>query len=530
MKHFKLFIFLLAMVVAVGLCVSNTVMAEGKPGGTLIVSAGQVPRHFNGAVQSGAATALASTQIFASPLRYDDKWNPQPYLAESWKISEDGLTVTLNLVKNATFHDGKPVTSEDVAFSITTIKQNHPFKTMFAPVEKIETPDAHTAVLKLSQPHPAILLAMSPPLCPIIPKHVFGDGQDIKKHPMNLKPIGSGPFKFAEYKTSEHLILVRNENFFIEGRPYLDRLVYRYIPDPVGRVMAAEAQETHIEATVISARDIKRLQKQDHLKVEFSAPAIGPINWLAFNLKNEYLSDKRVRQAICYAVDREFIVKRMHFGLSQEATGPIVPGSPFYSSEVEHYALNLEKANKLLDEAGFPKTDGKRFSLTVDSMPFLPEQQKNIAEYLKPQLKKVGIEVVVRASPDFPTWAKRVATWDFDMTLDNVWNWGDPVIGVHRTYLSDNIRQGVIWSNTQNYSNPKVDEILAKAAVEGDPAKRKALYAEFQKIVVDDAPIFYSNVLPTHIAYHKNLRNVNNTIWGGLSPNDEMYWEKPPAK
>ena len=100
--------------------------------------------------------------------------------------SADGLTVTLNLVKGATFHDGKPITSEDVAFSIMTIKKNHPFKTMFAPVENIDTSDPHTAVLKLSQPHPAILLAMSPPLCPIIPNHVFGDGQDIKKHPMNL--------------------------------------------------------------------------------------------------------------------------------------------------------------------------------------------------------------------------------------------------------------------------------------------------------------------------------------------------------
>jgi peptide/nickel transport system substrate-binding protein len=530
MKQFKTAIFLMALFAAAGLCMTTIVLAEGKPGGTLIVSAGQVPRHLNGAVQSGFATAMLSTQIFASPIRFDDKWNPQPYLAERWKISDDGLTVTLNLVKGATFHDGKPITSEDVAFSIMTIKENHPFKTMFAPVEKIDTPDPHTAVLRLSQPHPAILLAMSPPLCPILPKHVYGDGQDIKKHPMNLKPIGSGPFKFVEYKTSEYVILVRNENYFIKGRPYLDRIVYKYIMDPVGRVMAAEAKETHFEATVISARDIKRLQKQDHLKVESSAPAIGPINWLAFNLKKKPLDDKRVRQAIGYAIDRDFIVKRMHFGLSKDATGPIVPNSPFYSSVVEHYAVNLEKANNLLDEAGYPKSDGKRFSLTVDSMPFLPEQQKNIAEYLKPQLKKVGIEVVIRASPDFPTWAKRVSTWDFDMTMDIVYNWSDPVIGVHRTYLSSNIRQGVIWSNTQNYSNPKVDEILAQAAVESDLAKRKALYTEFQKIVVDDIPIYFVNVLPTYVAYDKNLRNVNNTIWGGLSPNDEMYWEKPPAK
>ena len=109
------------------------------------------------------------------------------------------LKVTLNLVKDATFHDGKPVTSEDVAFSIMTTKENHPFKSMFAPVESIDTPNPHTAVINLSQPHPALLLALSPALAPVLPKHVFGDGQDPKSHPANSNPVGSGPFMLEEF-------------------------------------------------------------------------------------------------------------------------------------------------------------------------------------------------------------------------------------------------------------------------------------------------------------------------------------------
>jgi peptide/nickel transport system substrate-binding protein len=151
----------------------------------LVIGTTQVARHFNGAVQSGLATGMISTQLFASPLRYDDKWNPQPYLAESWEVSPDGRSVTLHLVKTAVFHDGQPVTSADVAFSIDVIKKNHPFQTMLAPVESVETPDAHTVVLRLSRPHPALLLAMSPALMPILPKHVYGDGQDIRTHPAN---------------------------------------------------------------------------------------------------------------------------------------------------------------------------------------------------------------------------------------------------------------------------------------------------------------------------------------------------------
>ena len=161
-----------------------------------MVGSTQTPRHLNGAVQSGIATALPSTQVFASPLRFDDKWNPQPYLAESWKLAEDGKSLTLNLRKNAVFHDGKPITSADVAFSIMAIKANHPFTTMLGPVEKVDTPDPYTAIIRMSTPHPAIVLAMSPALCPILPKHIYGDGQDLKTHPRNSTDVvGSGPFK-----------------------------------------------------------------------------------------------------------------------------------------------------------------------------------------------------------------------------------------------------------------------------------------------------------------------------------------------
>ena len=153
------------------------------------------------------ATGFPGAQLFAAPLRYDTDWTPQPYLAESWEVSDDGMSVTLNLVKDAKFHDGQPITSEDVAFSVDVIKEHHPFKAMFAPVETVETPDAHTAILKLSKPHPALMLAMSSQLMAIIPKHVYGDGQNPKAHPQNIENVvGSGPFKLTEFKSGEHII------------------------------------------------------------------------------------------------------------------------------------------------------------------------------------------------------------------------------------------------------------------------------------------------------------------------------------
>jgi len=519
-----------ALSLVAAMMITPRVDAQQVGENALIIGTTQVPRHFNGAVQSGMATAMPTAQIFASPLRYDDKWNPQPYLAQSWEVAPDGLSVTLHLVANAVFHDGRPVTSEDVAFSIMAIKANHPFQTMLAAVDKVETPDPATAIIRLSHPSPSLLLAMSPALMPILPKHIYGDGQDLKTHPANLKPIGSGPFKLTEYKQGEYYTLEKFDKFFIAGRPKLDKIVVRLVSDQNAAIVSMERGDFNALPFVAGARDIDRLQKASNLVVtDKGMEGVGPLNWLAFNTKKKPLDDVRVRQAIAYAANRDFIISKLMGGKATPALGPIAPDSPLAELGVEPYKLDLAKSAALLDAAGYPKgADGARFALTIDYIPGGDEQQRNVAEYLRSQLKRVGINLEVRAAPDFPTWAQRVSNYDFDLTMDTVYNWGDPVIGVNRTYLSSNIRKGIIWSNTQQYSNPKVDELLQQAAVETSPEKRRALYSEFQKIVVSDVPIYFINVSPYYNAFAKGLGNLPTSIWGMMSPLDELYWETPP--
>ena len=513
-----------AAVLTVLLALPTVQADEPKAGGTLVIGSTQKPRHLNPSVQSGTATAVPGTQVFATPIRFDDQWNPQPYLAESWSFSDDGLELTLNLRKNAKFHDGTPITSADLAFSIETYKANHPFKTMYGPVESIATPDEHTAVLKMSAKHPAILLALSSALGVIIPKHVYGDGQDPKSHPANSKPIGSGPFKLVEFKPGESIVLEKNPDYFIEGRPYLDRIIIKNYKDSNTMALAMDKGEIDMFPFMSNTRDIARLKKNDSLDVHSKGfEAVGPINWLAFNTQHEILKDVRVRKAIAYATDRNFVIKALHGGFSKVASGPVAPGSPYHAPDVENYDLDLDKANALLDEAGHAMTDGKRFGLTIDYIPGPVEQQKAVAEYLKPALKKVGIELEIRAAPDFPTWAKRVSGHEFDLTMDIVFNWGDPVIGVHRTYLCNNIKKGVIWSNTQQYCNKTVDNLLGQAGQELDQAKRVSLYQEAQKIIVDQVPLYFLNTLPYHTAIKKEYGNAPLSIWGAMSPLDEVY-------
>jgi peptide/nickel transport system substrate-binding protein len=153
-----------------------------------------------------------------------------------------------------------------------------------------------------------------------------------------------------------------------------------------------------------------------------------------------------------------------------------------------------------------------RASFSLDCLPGVADM-RTTAEYLKPALAKVGIDVALRVSPDFGTWAKRVSTYQFDLNVDSNWTFGDPVIGVHRAWMSSNIREGVIWTNTHRYENPRVDALLADATKETDRARRAALYRDFQRIVVDDAPAAFLYSPRYATAYGRRVADVQLELW-----------------
>ncbi|MEZ5657017.1 MAG: ABC transporter substrate-binding protein [Burkholderiaceae bacterium] len=499
------------------------VLAQKAKGGLIVIGTTQKPRHLNSAVQSGIATMQPAAQLFAFPLLMNAKWQPQPYLAESWELSEDSRSIRMKLRENATFHDGRPITAEDLQFSIETIRENHPFKAMMGPVNAVTIEGKHVAVIRLSEPHPALPLALSTSFAAVIPKHIYGDGQDVKRHPRNSNPVGSGPFKLVEFKPGQHIIMDRHEGFFMPDQPLLDRIIVKEYKDGASLMLALEKGEIDVHPLLTDAREIKRAQAASNLNVEVaSAPAIGPLLWLAFNTADPKLADKRVRQAINFALDKDFLTNTLFGGVHKRATGPIANGSPFYTSKVEHYALNLDKANALLDAAGVkPDASGTRLKLTLDAIPG-NAMIKAAQEYAKPALAKIGIDVELRQSPDFPTWAKRVSSHAFEMTIDSVWNWGDPVIGVHRTWDSSNIRKGVIWSNTQSYKNDRVDAIIAQAGTETSEAKRKKLYHELQRIVVDECPVVFLNEITFHVGWNKRISSPPDSVWGVMTPLSKM--------
>jgi len=496
--------------------------ASGEPvaGGTLVYATNQSPRHLNGTVQSGLATAVPGTQVNASPLFFDENYEPQPYLAESWEVAEDGLSVTLNLRDNAVFHDGEPITSEDVEFSILTSKENHPFSAMFAPVESVDSSDPLVAVVNLSQPHPAILMAMTPGLLPIIPKHIFDDGQDIQAHPRNAGSdfVGSGPFQVVEYEEGERIVLERFDDFFIEGRPYLDEIIIDILPDPNSVILGIDNGDYDMAVQPNQAA-VEQFRDDDRFVVSSDGgDAIGQIDWLNLNLRSEALSSVEARQAIAIAVDQPGWRDIVALGQSTQNVTGIQNASPFYNGSATSYEeRDLDRAMELLAEAGLEDGFELDMPATAGMLP--------TAEFVKQNLEDIGVTLNIRQVPDFPTWAAEVAGGTYDMAYTQVWNWGDPVIGVNRSYDCENRIDppGVIWSNNSWYCNDEVDALLDEAAVTFDTDARAALYFEATELINQDAPIVYLGKPESHQIRTTAVQNPPTGIWGVMSPWTDVW-------
>lgn len=476
------------------------------------------------------AIAFIGGQVYASLTRLDAKSMVQPNLATSWEISPDGLSYTFHLAKNAKFHDGKPVTSADVAFSVKTAQKEHRFGgKMFGPVERVDTPDPHTAIFRLTKRHaPVLLSTTSTRFLPIFPKHIFDDGKSFKKHAGHAKPIGAGPFKIKEVNRAEFVIVERFDGYFRPNLPKLDQIIFRVVTDQTAVRVGLEQKQFDIVVSSSTTRfkDLQRFVKAPHLSVKPHALANGGKVVLDFNHRVKPFDDVRVRRAIGHALDLNFISTALHAGWSQPAKGPISPASPFFEPSLEGgYEYNLDKANKLLDEAGLlRKADGVRFETSLIHASSFKEFFVVIPEYIVPALKKVGIKVN-RQPLDRPSWGKRIGKWDYEMTVALPGEFLDPAIGVSRTYVCDNIKHRV-YTNTSGYCNPEVDKLFAAGVAEPNHEKRVAIYREVQKLLWKDMPIVWMTLSTSPIVFNSDLVNVPIGGWGLYGvPVDEMYWK-----
>jgi peptide/nickel transport system substrate-binding protein len=502
--------------------------AQPKSGGTLNLLVEPEPTSLVTLTTTAGSAVKVSPKVNEGLLTYDFDLKPKPQLATGWAISPNGLEYRFTLRQGVKWHDGKPFTSADVAFSILALKEVNPRgRATFANVVEVRTPDPYTAVIVLAKPAPYLLLALAAGESPIVPKHVY-ERSKIDQNPALNAPIGTGPFKFKEWVKGSYILYERNPDYWDQPKPYIQRLVVRLIPDAAARSAAFESGAVDLGGeTPVPLSEVDRLKADPRLAIETRGYEYSPTQTrLEFNLDNPYLKNLKVRQAIAHAINRKVLLGTVWYGYGADSPTPIPPTLKRFHESVDAYPYDLKNAEALLDEAGFKRgADGVRFRLTHDFLPY-GDNFKRVAEYLKPALAKIGIEVTIR-SQDFSTYIRRVYTdRDFDFTNNSMSTTFDPTIGVQRLYWSKNFKKGVPFSNGSHYSSARVDELLETASVETDAARRAQLFKEFQKQVVVDLPDLGLIEIQHVTLYNKKVKNHTVDALGLNGSLADVYLEK----
>jgi peptide/nickel transport system substrate-binding protein len=410
------------------------------------------------------------------------EYTPVPDLAERWENPDD-KTWVFHLKQGVKFHDGSDFTANDVKFTYESVLDqtfNSPARAFYLSVDTVEATDRNTVKFTLKTPFAPFLSYMD---LAIVPQAVVQKlGSDF-----GTKPVGTGPFKVDRWATGDTIELLANDGFY-GGRPNLDRVRVKVVPDNSGRVVGLESGDLDFVQSPVSPQDVSRVQSAGRLKVD-RTPAAG-ITYVNLNTADPILADKKVRQALSHLVNKQQIIETIYKGIGQPANGPIVPGMWAYSPDVPSYDYNVDKAKQLLDEAGWAvgadgirTKGGQKMSLTVRTHSEDPDRRQLI-QVLQSEFQKVGIEATTN-TVEFPAFFQDVMEGKYQVGVIGWLNLSDPDRATFRQFTIDGT------ANYGKYRNEQVDKLLKDARSTLDQARAKTLYTDAIKQIVDDAPYIF---------------------------------------
>ncbi|MFN8523752.1 MAG: ABC transporter substrate-binding protein [Chloroflexota bacterium] len=497
---------------------------QPKRGGTMVVGTGNDPGQFNPGITTAGGTHLVTGNIYNGLLTLDEKFDPKPDLAESWTVTPDGKTYTFRLASGVTWHDGKPFSSADVKFTFDEILLKFHARTkagLETVLDGIDAPDPGTVVMRFKQPYGPLLQRLDVVEAPILPKHVY-EGSDPQQNPANQKPVGTGPFKLAEYRKGELARLTRNESYFKKGYPLLDELVFKIIPQANTATIAFEQGEVDYLWSVNGA-DVGRLKAMKDISIATTSAGSGGSNCqetLVFNLRKAPFDKLEVRQAFAHAIDRQQILEQVRFGLGRVAISPISSSLGWaHNPNVIKYPRDVARAASLLDQAGLkPDANKSRLKVTFTHA----TQYVKIGEVMRQNLAEVGVDLELKTLEVNAANEAVYIKQDFELGIASYCNGPDPEIGVTRAYVSSNIKP-IPFANGAAYANPRVDELFNQAASAVDRGQRTKLYGEIQDIIVKDLPYWW-------LVETDQVRAIKNEyhdlfIWSGNLA-ERTWWEK----
>lgn len=484
-----------------------------KDGGTAVFAIPGDPstllRNLSSLPVDGAVGCIMSQALMES----DREGNPVPLLAKSVDVSPDAKTYRFTL-QDATWHDGKPLTSEDVRFTLKEVsgKNNAIFRRALAVIESIETPSDKEVVITLKQPYGPLLSSLT---CiqgtGILPAHVFA-GTDVASNPAAQQPIGTGPFMFKEWVRGSHLTMVRNPNYWEPGKPHLDELIAQIIPTSAGRAQAllsGSIDRIPWMAMEISNYPLIESNPNTELMPTFLPPGM---NWIFFNLEREPLSDKRVRQALLMATDRDYIRQAAFSNIGDVGTMPFPASLAWAADEsIDYrtmYPFDVERANALLDEAGIARgADGTRFSINFVYRNNFGGGAETAAA-LRSMWQKVGVELNILSLEAAPSTQRVYMDADFDLFFTGYSSQGHPALGIARAFNTASI--GLPNGNAARYSNPTVDALFEEAERAPTQEQSGEIYRQIQRILAEDLPVLSITEQKHFDAQSTSLKGLEN--------------------
>ncbi|QJU57357.1 ABC transporter substrate-binding protein [Sphingomonas sp. AP4-R1] len=456
----------------------------------------------------GGGPAFTSSKVLERLARYNADQTFSPVLAERWVIAPDAKSIDLVLRKNVKWHDGKPFTAEDVAFSVRDYWKKYYPDSILDFLEDVTVKSPTELTIRFSRPVPefSLLKLMAGPANYVLPKHLY-EGKDILLNPVNNAPVGTGPWKFKQWVRGSYEEFEKNPDYWVRGEPKLDKLIVRWWREPASRAAAFETGELDVGVSnPVPLGDVQRLQKNPKLNVSFQEEGLAVSVY--FNVHNPVLSDRRVRQALLHAIDKKFIADTIYHGLAKPATGPILSSDKlYYTDQLPRYDYDPKLAARLLDEAGYSvKADGTRFRVNLVASGWSEENGK-VGSYLKQVLGDLKIPAILRV-PDRANSLKALYTdYDFDIAYSQGGGTPDePVPELALLYTKAGISKGLIFRNASRYTSPAMEDLVGKITVEVDPAKRKQLIQAFARLAMTDVPEAPIVEWPAHIITQRDVR------------------------
>ena len=462
---------------------------------TLVMVIESSPTNLDPRVGVDAQSERIDNLIFDDLLSRGNNLDVAPGLADRWEIP-DPLTYIFHLHHGVKFHDGRPLTSRDVKWTFDSLLQGKVRSTKAAAyrfVDHIDAPDDFTLTFHMKEPDTPLLWSLSDGAVGIVPS---GSGDEMTRH-----PVGSGPFKFVSAETDKEVVIERNDDYWGE-KAKLARVRFAVVPDATTQALELRKGSADVIINASFPPDtVLTLEREPYLAVE-SAPGTR-LAYLGFNLRDPILKDVRVRQAVAYALDRQPMIDYLWRGEAQPARSMLPPQSWAYNGNVTAYNHDPGKARKLLDAAGYPEVNGVRFHITMKTS--TDENTRLMVAVIQQQLREVGIALDIR-SFEFGTFFADVTHGAFQLYgLRWIGANEDPDIFEYAFHSAKFPPNG---ANRGYYLNPQVDALIDQARREVDPAVRKPLYAELQRILAEELPYIDLWYLDNVLVHNKRVVNL----------------------